>query len=123
MFEILSDFPENVLAVRGTGRITAEDYRDTLTPEALRRIERHGSLRLFCQLGPEFEGVTAGALWADTKLGLRHWGDFGRMAVVTDVGWIADAVRLFAPFFHHPARVFANADLAQAERWIAEPGE
>jgi len=30
---------------------------------------------------------------------LAHWGDFGRMAVVTDVDWTANAVRLFAPLF------------------------
>jgi SpoIIAA-like len=121
MLEIMKEFPEAVLAIRGKGRVSAEDYRDTLIPEALRRIKQHGSLRLLCYLGPEFEGITPGAIWADTKLGLTHWGDFGRMAVVTDVEWIADAVRLFAPLFHHPVRVFPNTAFDAARTWIVQP--
>jgi hypothetical protein len=50
MFEIVPGFPEDVLAVRGRGRVSAEDYRDTLIPEALRRIKQHRSLRLLCIL-------------------------------------------------------------------------
>ena len=121
MFEVMHGFPDDVLAIRGTGRISAEDYRDTLIPEALRRIKQHGSLRMLCYLGPEFEGMTPGAIWADTKLGVQHWGDFGRLAVVTDVEWITNAVRLFAPFFHHPVRAFSNVDLDEARRWILQP--
>jgi hypothetical protein len=120
MLEIMKGFPETILAVRGTGRVSAEDYRDTLIPEALRRIRQHGSLRLLCELGPQFEGMTPGAIWADTKLGLTHWGDFGRMAIVTDVQWIKDAVSLFAPFFHHPVRVFPNAESDAARTWISQ---
>jgi hypothetical protein len=122
MLEIMKEFPEAVLAVRGRGRVSAEDYRDTLIPEALRRIKQHGSLRLLFYLGPEFEGVTPGAVWADTKLGLAHWGDFGRMAVVTDVDWIANAVRLFASLFHHPVRAFSTAEFDAARSWILQPG-
>ena len=121
MLEIVREFPEAILAVRGRGRVSAEDYRDTLIPEARRRIQQHGSLRLLFYLGPGFEGMTPGAIWADTKFGLTHWSDFARMAVVTDVEWMADAVRLFAPMFHHPVRVFPNADFDAARAWIEQP--
>ena len=120
MFEVMQGFPEEVLAVRATGRIGTDDYRDMLVPEVARRIEQHRSLRLLLYLGPQFEGMTPGAMWADAKLGVSHWGDFGRMAVVTDVEWITNAVRLFAPLFHHPVRAFPNAQLEEARRWIAQ---
>ena len=61
MFEIMPGFPEDVLAVRGKGRVSAEDYRDTLIPEALRRIKQHRSLRLLCFLGAGVRGHDAGA--------------------------------------------------------------
>ena len=64
----------------------------------------------------------SGAVWADTKLGLAHWGDFGRMAVVTDVEWITNAVRLFAPLFHHPVRAFSTAEFDAARGWILQTG-
>jgi len=120
MLKILADFPDDVLAVEGHGEVTAEDYKSVLIPAALAKIGRHKSLRILCILGPAFTGMSPGAMWQDTKLGIAHWGDWGRMAVVTDTKWIADAVRLFTPLFHHPLRVFANAELSAAKVWILE---
>ncbi len=120
MIEILKSYPSNVLAVSGKGSITAQDYRDTLIPEARRRIDEHGTIRLLCHLGPEFDGLTAGAAWSDLKFGISRWNQIGRIAVVTDVAWVKDAILLFAPIFPHPVRTFANTDLEQAKRWIRE---
>ncbi len=77
---------------------------------------------MLCYLGSEFQGMTTGAVWADTKLGVQHWADFGRLAVVTDVEWITNAVRLFAPLCHHPVRALSNADFDEARRWITQSG-
>jgi hypothetical protein len=60
-------------------------------------------------------------MWEDTKLLFGHWAEWNRVAVVTDVSWIGEAMRMFAPFFHHPVRVFANDDFAKAKNWIVEP--
>jgi hypothetical protein len=35
MIEILHGYPDEVLAISGTGRVTERDYRDILIPEAL----------------------------------------------------------------------------------------
>jgi hypothetical protein len=59
-------------------------------------------------------------MWEDAKLGIGHWSDWGRIALVTDVGWIAESARLFTPLFHHPVRVFANAERQAAQRWISQ---
>jgi hypothetical protein len=118
MIEILKDYPENVLAVEGVGRVTAEDYRNVLIPEALNRMAKHEHVRLYCELGERFDGLTAGAAWEDMKLGVSRWKAFGRLAVVTDTTWIKDAVRLFAPFFHHPVRTFPTSQREAARDWI-----
>jgi hypothetical protein len=120
MIEVMHGFPEEVLAVRGSGRIRAEDYRETLIPETERRIRENGSLRLLYWLGRDVDGITAGAMWEDAKVGLTHWSEFGRIAVVTDHEWIVGAVRLFRPFFRHPVRVFSNDAIEEAKRWIVE---
>jgi hypothetical protein len=36
MFELLDGYPDSVVAVRGTGRVTAEDYRTVLDPSISR---------------------------------------------------------------------------------------
>ncbi len=121
MIELLDGFPDDVLAVAGNGEITAEDYRTVLMPAALEKMKRHKHLRILCHLGVDFKTFAAGAMWEDTKLLFGHWGEWGRVAVVTDKAWIAEAMHMFAPFFHHPIRVFSNEDIGKARSWIVEP--
>ncbi|MFZ3324251.1 MAG: STAS/SEC14 domain-containing protein [Usitatibacter sp.] len=120
MIEILPDFPDEVLAVRASGRLSASDYRETLVPEVRRRVEQHGTLRMLYQLGPQFDGMTAGAMWSDATLGIRHWSDFGRIAIVTDSDWIGNSARLFGPFFPHAVKVYPNAEFEVARQWILQ---
>ncbi len=120
MIEILQGFPDDVLAISGYGEVTEEDYRKVLIPATNEKLKKYKSMRLFYQLGDRFTGFTAGAMWQDTKLGLSRWSHWGRIAMVTDVHWIAQAMRLLAPLFHHPVRVFSNAEFESAKRWIAE---
>ena len=123
MIEILPGFPDDVLAVAGSGEVSEDDYRKVLVPAVAEKLKNHKTVRLIYHLGERFTGFTAGAMWEDTKLGISRWSHWGRIALVTDVSWIAQAVRLFAPLFHHPVRVFANADIGAAKLWIVEPDE
>jgi SpoIIAA-like len=120
MLEILKGYPDDVLAITAKGRVTAEDYRKVLIPEADARIARHEALRVLLNFGPDFDGLTAGAAWSDLKFGLSHLSNFGRVALVSDVTWIRDAARLFAPLFRLPFRTFSNAERGAAEAWIVE---
>lgn len=120
MIEVLDGFPDDVLAVRASGRVSASDYRETLVPEALLHVEHHGSLRMLFLVDADFEGMAPVGMWADARLGVRHWGEFGRVAVVTDLEWIATAARLFRPLFRHSVRPFPMASLEEAARWVSQ---
>jgi hypothetical protein len=67
------------------------------------------------------------ALWADSKLGVdldvRHHQALVRSAIVTDVGWMAHAARMFAWMITGEARVFPRAELARAMAWVAGSDE
>lgn len=121
MIELMSGYPDNVLAFSGTGEVTADDYRNVLIPETEARMARHDRVDIIYYLGTEFKGMTTAAAWEDLRLGLSRWSAFGRIAIVTDTEWIKDAMRLFAPLYHHPVRVFAAKDLEAARKWILEP--
>jgi hypothetical protein len=118
MITILSDFPSSILAISVTGTLTAEDYRKTLAPTLAERIKPHEPIKLFVYMGPDFAGMNAAAMWEDAKLGISHWSDWGDAAIVTDVGWIADATRVFAPFFRSRMRHFPNVEYVAARAWI-----
>lgn len=120
MMTVSEGYPDDVLAVMASGRGTIEDYRDVLLPEANVRLERHDTLRLLYVIGKDFESFSPGAMVADTRFGLGHLGRLDRCALVTDVAWIADGARLFAPLFHVPFRVFSCAEADAARDWVLE---
>jgi uncharacterized protein (TIGR02246 family) len=58
-------------------------------------------------------------MWDDARLGLMNIGRFSGVAVVSDVDWVRRAARLFAPLMPMPVRVFNDADIDEARRWIS----
>ena len=118
MISVMDGYPDDVLALTATGHVTAEDYHHTLIPAAEERLKRHDRLRLLYVIGKDFDGFSPGAMMADAGFGLGHLRDFGHSAVVTDVGWIRDGMRLFAPFFRGQFRVFRNSEFEDAKDWV-----
>lgn len=109
-----------VLEVVMSGKITEADYRDTLAPAMDAALEGHDRIRLLARIGPGFEGFSAGAALADARLGMRHWTGFDRIAVVTDVDWIENVVRLFGFALPGPVQVFDLDQEDEARRWMTE---
>jgi hypothetical protein len=116
--EWISDLPDDVVGFRAIGTLNAKTYEQDIIPAIETRLVVHDHLKLLIQLGPEFEGYTAGAVWDDAKLGLMHLGDFTRVAIVTDVNGFRAATRLFAPLMKGEVHVFANRELHVAREWI-----
>lgn len=118
MIHQLTGFGPEVLAFAGSGRITARDYREVVVPAVEEALKRPGKLRLFYRLEADFAGFDAGAMWEDAKVGLEHLTRWDRVAVVSDVDWLVQAVRGFG--FLMPARVrtFSLAEAAAAKAWI-----
>ena len=123
MITILEGYPDDVLAVAATGKVTADDYHKVLIPEAEARLRKHDKIRVIYRIGKGAEGFSAGAMLADATFGVGHLRNLGRTALVTDVAWIADAAKLFAPFFHVLFRVFPDAAFNEARDWVLAAGD
>ncbi|MBI1417451.1 MAG: STAS/SEC14 domain-containing protein [Limimaricola sp.] len=121
-FTILDGFPADVVAIEAHGEITRADYEQTLIPLIEARIKAEGKIKLFYLIARDFAGYTVSAMWDDTRLGLSHLRDFARVALVTDVGWIRNGARMFAPLIPAPVHVFALSERHQAEEWVKAPG-
>ena len=119
-FVILDGYPDNVVAFRAEGVITRDDYEETLIPIVQESISARGQVKLLYWCGDEFKGFSAGAMWDDARFGLTHLGDFSKIAVVSDIEWVRQSVKLFAPSVRAPVQVFHNTDIEDAKRWIAE---
>jgi hypothetical protein len=87
MLETIQPSANNIVAIRATGKVTGDDYETVLIPLIETKLKSHAKIRLLFQLGPEFEGYEAGAMWDDTKIGLKHLTNFEKIAIVTDSEW------------------------------------
>ncbi|MBC8242367.1 MAG: STAS/SEC14 domain-containing protein [Alphaproteobacteria bacterium] len=116
--ELIEGLPADVVALEARGILTSQDYQNTLTPLIKERLKSHDKLKLLCVLGKEFEAISGGALWDDARLGIVHYFDFSRIAIVSDIGWIRNSVKLFAPLMAAHVHVFREAELEEAKSWI-----
>ena len=118
MFKFIEGLPQDVLAIEALGKVTHDDYRNTLIPKAEAMIAK-GPIKMLYVIGKDFAGFELEALWDDGAFGLRHWHDFSHIAVVTDHAWMRAMVSMFKPFFHGNVRLFRLAELPAAKDWIA----
>ncbi|MEP3276421.1 MAG: STAS/SEC14 domain-containing protein [Stappiaceae bacterium] len=118
--EVLTGFPDNVVAVKAKGKITGSDYEKVLIPLCEAVFAKHGKARVLYWCGPEFEGFSASAMFDDTWFGMKHIGDFDRIAVVSDHQWLINSIRFFAPLTPIQMRTFGDDAIEDAKAWIVE---
>ena len=119
--ERLEGMPEGSLGFRASGRIEPSDYRDVLAPTLPEALEGGEGLRTL-YLIEEIDEIEPAALWSDARLGgelVQHPHRWKRSAIVTDIGWMAHATRLFLWMIPGEARVFPVSELDDAKAWVA----
>ncbi|MEP7174518.1 MAG: STAS/SEC14 domain-containing protein [Aestuariivirga sp.] len=117
MLTFIEGLPQDVLAMEAMGKVTHDDYRNTLIPRA-EEMMAHGPIKMLYVIGQDFTGFELDALLDDGAFGLKHWYDFRHIAVVTDHAWMRAMVGMFKPFFHGDVRLFGLSELAAAKDWI-----
>ena len=115
MIELQSNFPGNVVAIACRGKVTKADYETVLIPAVDRALAANPKVRLYYQIGADFE---SGAVWDDFKVGMAHLTRWERVAVVTDVDWIKQSTRLFGFLIPAETKFFAVSAAAEARTWI-----
>jgi hypothetical protein len=123
MIEVLTEFPETVLGLRISGHVTREDYQAVVIPAVEAAFKRERKLNIYCRVDSDFAGLDLGAMWDDLKVGLGNLSRWERIAVVTDIAWIANALKIFG--FLKPGQVeaFSLSDAEKARAWIIETPE
>jgi SpoIIAA-like len=122
MLRIVEGFPEGVVAVAAEGRVTAKDYDEVLIPRVKEAFRRHGKVRCYYELGREFSGIDPEAAWKDFRIGVEHFSNWERLAVVTDVEWIRLAMKAFGFLMPGELRVFGTGQVSEAREWVGGTG-
>jgi hypothetical protein len=117
MIKELNGMPSGVIGFEATGKLKAEDYRDTILP-ALEQAAASGEVR-FLIVMRDFDGMSGGALWQDLKLGVENLRAWKRIALVTDIEWMHYLTDLFGWMTPGATKSFSVADLDVAKTWVA----
>jgi hypothetical protein len=118
MIEALTGFPDTVAAFACHGHVTKDDYETVLIPDVEKRLAQHDKVRIYYEIAPDFAGVDPGAVWEDTKVGFAHWFRWERLAVVTDVEWIKQTMKIFGFLMPGELRAFPIAEADTARDWV-----
>ncbi len=119
MIEVLTGYPDHVLAIEASGEVSDHDYEDVLEPAIDARLAGRDTISLLYVLGERFEGYEAEAVWEDAKLGMRTFTKLDRAAIVTDTPWVRRSVKAFSWMMPGHLRVFGLEDLDEATTWVA----
>lgn len=123
MVEPIPDMPDGTLGFRARGELTHADYRETFVP-ALRRAVEAGPVRLLLVVADDVERLDLGRRVSQARGELSFGARaLERTALVTDVGWIRTAIRLFGRFVPGEVRLFAGGEEGEARGWIAAATE
>ncbi len=118
MLERIPNLPPGIDGISAVGRLSKQDYERVYEPlvDGAHRDGRR--LRLLYQIGPEFDGFTAGAAWEDAKMGLRTLGVLEGFAIVSDIGWLRESSEFMRFFTPCPVRVFRLKERDEAIAWL-----
>ena len=120
MIVITGNDEPGFLEIEISGELTESDYRTVLDPAIEAALERAERLRVLVVVTGNLTGMTPGAMFQDSRLGLRHWRGFDRIAIIADQAWLTRAVRAFAVLIPCPVRTFPLAEADEARRWLRE---
>lgn len=122
MVERMDDVPAGVIGLRASGKLTKEDYTEVLEP-ALKEAMGSGEARVVFVL-TDFDGLDLDAAFEDIKTGLgvefARRKEWKRLTLVTDIDWVARAMRMFAWAMPGELAVYDDLDkLEEAKSWAA----
>jgi len=118
MIELLEGFPDNVVALTCKGQVSQTDYVKVLEPAVERALKQHDKVRLYYEIGADFDGIDPAAVWEDFKVGMEHLLRWERVAVVTDVEWIGNTMKVFAFLLPVEIRLFPLSQAGAARDWL-----
>ncbi|MGB7292171.1 MAG: STAS/SEC14 domain-containing protein [Thermodesulfobacteriota bacterium] len=118
MIKVLPESKGNILVLAAVGKLTDKDYKDVLIPRLESIIHKHGKARLLLDMGDQFYGWEAAALWDDAHFGLTHRNDFEKMGVIGGPKWVDWAMKIAALLMSGEVRTFSSSERGEALRWI-----
>jgi hypothetical protein len=118
MIEILPESSGNIVGIRATEKVTAQDYEEIFIPALEKAISDHGDVRCLYYMDDNFDGWEIGAMWDDAKFGIAHGSKFVKIAAVGGPTWGEWIVKAAAHIIAGEVRTYSGNQLQEAWDWV-----
>ena len=120
MLTIIPDLPPHVAGLRATGKVTEYDFEEVLIPAIDDLVKRTGKINYLLLLETPVSNFSLGAWVNDVVVGLKHFTQWNKIAIVTD----QEAVKKFSDVFGYAvpgdSKGFKLSELEEAKKWVSE---
>ena len=119
MIEIILTDAKNLIGCKIDGKIDAEDV-EKLAIYIEDKLLKNKKLRIYVEVA-KLEGISLEALFKDIKLGIKHFNDFDKKAIVTDKEWMKKVAVVANKIFPNiEVKCFSFEEKEKALEWTKE---
>jgi hypothetical protein len=119
MIDIIPTNTINVIGCKIDGKINREDI-EKLANYIEESLLKNKKLRIYVEVA-KLEGISLEALFKDLKLGIKHFNDFDKKAIVTDKEWMKKVAGVADKIFPNiEVRCFSFEEKQKALEWAKE---
>jgi hypothetical protein len=120
MLSIIPDLPAHVTGIRATGKVTKYDFEQVLIPAINDLVKRTGKINYLLLLETPISNFTLGAWIDDAIVGLKHFTQWHKIAIVTDQKGVEKFSDIFGYIVPGESKGFKLSELGAAKKWVSE---
>ena len=119
MITEIPHLPPNVVGFKATGKVTRADFDGVLIPAVDAEAKKQGTLNYLLVLDTDISNMSAGAWVADITMGLKHFSQWRKMAIVSNHDGVNKVTDLSDPVLPGMVKSFTIAQTREAILWLA----
>jgi hypothetical protein len=123
MLQIMGDVPAHVVGVRAVGKVTEEDYKQSLVPALETASKEFGEINFLMIFETDLGNFSYGAWMQDAKVSLKHFAKWNKIAIVSDQKIVERLAHVFNFISPADAKGFPVSDIELAKNWVAAPAK
>jgi len=120
MIKKIDRLADGIIGFHASGVVTKEDYVDTIVPTVEKALAQHDKISVLYVIDDDFDHYAWQAMIEDGKIGFKHPFGWDKIALVTDVDWMINAVKYMGPLIPFNIKRYPMCELESAKKWLQE---
>ena len=111
---------EDIIGFELSGVVTAKDYEEVLIPAIREKLKSVEKLKVLYHVTKDFDSYELKAMLDDAIAGVEFFSKWEKIAVVSDVKWIIEGVKIFSFMVPGQIKTYTDAEIEDAKAWLRE---